>query len=247
MKRELAMGINAVSGLIDAAPEKIVRVWIRPGNARLKGLAEQLARHGISYELAEQAALDRRAGGIRHQGVIAEFSARQPIEEAELIDLLESTNAPARVLILDGVQDPHNLGACMRSALAAGCCSVVVPKDRAAGLTPIARRAAAGAAEGIPLAIVTNLARCMDRLAEAGLFLVGLAGEAERSLDEIDLTGPLALVLGSEERGLRRLTRERCDAVSRIEMPGPMESLNVSVAAGIALFESVRQTRASAS
>jgi 23S rRNA (guanosine2251-2'-O)-methyltransferase len=239
------MGINAVSSLAEASPEKIVRVWIKPGNARLKALAERLDALGVACELTEQRALDRRAGGVRHQGVIAEFSARQAIDEAGLLSLIEALNAPPRVLILDGVQDPHNLGACMRSALAADCCCVVVPRDRAVGLTPVTRRAAAGAAEQLPLAMVTNLARCMASLAEHGLFLVGLAGEAERGLGELDLTGPLALVLGSEDKGLRRLTRERCDVLARIEMPGPMESLNVSVAAGIALFESVRQARSS--
>lgn len=244
MKRELAMGINAVDGLINAAPEKIVRVWIKPGNARLKALADRMDALDLAYEWAEQSALDRRSGGVRHQGVIAEFSARQAIDEGELISLIEAQVGDPRVLILDGVQDPHNLGACMRSALAAGCCCVVVPKDRAAGLTPTTRRAAAGAAEQLSLAMVTNLARCMDGLAKAGLFLVGLDGEAEQGLHKLDLGGPIALVLGSEEKGLRRLTRERCDILARIDMPGPMESLNVSVAAGIALFESVRQSSA---
>jgi len=238
------MGINAVGGLVDAAPEKIVRVWIKAGNARLQALVDRLKGLGVSHELVDQAALDRRAGGVRHQGVIAEFSARQAIDEAGLMSLIEASDSPPRVLILDGVQDPHNLGACLRTALAADCCCVVVPKDRAVGLTPVTRRAAAGAAEQLSLATVTNLARTLERLAEAGLFLTGLAGEAERGLHELDLTGPLALVLGSEDKGLRRLTRERCDVLARIDMPGPMESLNVSVAAGIALFESVRQTAA---
>jgi 23S rRNA (guanosine2251-2'-O)-methyltransferase len=241
MKRELAMGINAVDGLLDAAPEQIVRVWIRPNNGRLQALLERLVALGVSCEQVELAALDRRARGVRHQGVIAEFNARQAIDENALMALVEGAEASPRLLILDGVQDPHNLGACLRSALAAGCCAVVVPKDRAAGLTPVTRRAAAGAAEQLPVAMVTNLARCMARLSRAGLTLVGLAGDGERSLHDIDLSGPLALVLGSEERGLRRLTREHCDQLARIDMPGPMESLNVSVAAGIALFEAVRQ------
>lgn len=246
MKRELALGVNAVNGLLDAAPEQIVRVWIRPNSTRLRSLIERLESLAIPFEHVEQGALDRRAQGVRHQGVIAEFNARQAIDENALITLVERAPETPRVLILDGVQDPHNLGACLRSALAAACCAVVVPKDRAAGLTPIARRAAAGAAEQLPLAMVTNLARCMERLQTAGLTLVGLAGESDRDLDTLDLSGPLGIVLGSEERGLRRLTRERCDGLARIAMPGPMESLNVSVATGIALFEAVRQTRVAA-
>ncbi|OAB56413.1 hypothetical protein AY599_28350 [Leptolyngbya valderiana BDU 20041] len=241
MKRELAMGVNAVEGLLTAAPETIVRVWAKRGNARLKALLDSIESHGIAVEWADQAALDRRAKGVLHQGVIAEFKARQTIDEHALMELIAEQGASARVLVLDGVQDPHNLGACMRTALAAGCCCAVVPRDRAAGLTPVTRRAAAGAAERLPLASVTNLARTLQALSRAGLKVVGLAGEAEHSLYEVDLSGALALVMGNEDKGLRRLTRERCDLLARIDMPGPMESLNVSVATGVALFESVRQ------
>ncbi|AKS42028.1 23S rRNA (guanosine(2251)-2'-O)-methyltransferase RlmB [Wenzhouxiangella marina] len=241
MKRELAMGINAVEGLVQAAPERIVRVWAKRGNARLDALTERLQAASVPIEWVDERALDRRAGGVRHQGVIAEFQARQAIDESELLELVDAEGREALLLVLDNVQDPHNLGACLRSALAAGACAVVVPKDRAAGLSPVVRRAAAGAAERIPLAVVTNLARTLDRLADHGLFRVGLAGETELSLYDADLTGPLALVMGGEDRGLRRLTRERCDQLVRIPMPGAMESLNVSVAAGIGLFEAVRQ------
>lgn len=239
MKRELALGINAVDGLLETTPERVVRAWIKRGNARLDELARRLKSLGVPVELADDKALERLAGGVRHQGVIVEFKASEPIDENELMDRVEAAEAPL-VLVLDGVQDPHNLGACLRSAAAAGAIAVIVPKDRAVGLTPAARRAAAGAAERLPLAAVTNLARCLDRLAEAGLWRVGLAGESAQSLFEVDLAGPLALVLGSEEKGLRRLTRERCDVLARIPMPGAMESLNVSVAAGVALFEAVR-------
>jgi 23S rRNA (guanosine2251-2'-O)-methyltransferase len=242
VKRDLAMGVNAVEGLLSAAPETIVRVWAKRGNTRLNALIELLQARGVAIEWTEQSALDRRAGGIRHQGIIAEFTARQAIDEHALMELIAGRGDSARVLVLDGVQDPHNLGACMRTALAAGCCCVVVPRDRAAGLTPVTRRAAAGAAERLPLAAVTNLARSLQALSEAGLQVVGLAAEAERSIFELSLAGRLALVMGNEDKGLRRLTRERCDVLARIDMPGPMESLNVSVATGIALFESVRQS-----
>lgn len=245
MKRELVMGVNAVSGLVETSPERIVRVWIKRSGKRLEELATQLKKAGVSVEWADERALDRRADGVRHQGVIAEFQPPEPIDEHDLIELVERLNNDALLLILDGVQDPHNLGACLRSAVAAGASAVVIPRDRATGLTPAARRAAAGAAELIPLAVVTNLARTLVQLGDSGVRCVGLAGEGEHSLFDTDLTGPLALVLGSEERGLRRLTRERCDQLARIPMPGAMESLNVSVAAGISLFEAVRQRLAS--
>ena len=239
MKRELAMGVNAVDGLLDHAPERIVRVWIKRSGARLETLAARLKQHGVAFEIADDRALERLADGVRHQGVIAEFKARDPIDENQLFDLVEKADAPL-LLVLDGVQDPHNLGACLRSAAAAGALAVVIPKDRAVGLTPAARRAAAGAAELMPVAMVTNLARTLSKLADLGVWRVGLAGEAEQSLFDVDLAGPLALVMGSEEKGLRRLTGENCDVLAHIPMPGPIESLNVSVAAGVSLFEAVR-------
>jgi 23S rRNA (guanosine2251-2'-O)-methyltransferase len=171
---------------------------------------------------------------------VAEFKPRAPIDEHGLEALVAERGSRLLLLVLDGVQDPHNLGACLRSAAAAGADAVVVPKDRAAGMTPVTRRAAAGGAELVPLAAVTNLARTLRMLAEQGVWCVGLAGEAEGSLFDACLDGPLALVLGSEEKGLRRLTREHCDELVRIPMPGRMESLNVSVSAGIALFAVVR-------
>lgn len=249
MKRELAMGLNAVDGLVEAAPERLVRVWLRraskgkrqPGQRRIDELAARLEKLAIALERVDERALDQRAGGVLHQGVIAEFQASEPIDEHALESLVESAGRSAFLLVLDQVQDPHNLGACLRSALAAGVTCVVVPRDRSAGLTPVARRAAAGAAEQVPLAAVTNLARTLKRLAGQGVFLVGLAGEGEASLYQLDLTGPLALVLGGEEQGLRRLTRENCDRLARIPMPGRAESLNVSVAAGVSLFEALRQ------
>jgi 23S rRNA (guanosine2251-2'-O)-methyltransferase len=239
MKRELIAGINAVNALLDASPESIVRVWLNPSSSRLVALQTRVESMGIAFEQCDARALDRRAQGVRHQGVVAEFRPRPPLDEAGLAELLSAAEMPL-VLILDGVNDPHNLGACMRSAAAAGALAVVVPKDRAAGLTPVARRASAGASERIPLVVVTNLARCLRDLQVHGLWRVGLAGEAEMSLFDAHLDGPLALILGSEERGLRRLTRENCDQLVSIPMPGAMESLNVSVSAGIALFETVR-------
>ncbi|QOC23965.1 23S rRNA (guanosine(2251)-2'-O)-methyltransferase RlmB [Wenzhouxiangella sp. AB-CW3] len=241
MKRELAMGINAVEGLVRHAPERIVRVWIRPGNRRLEMLEAQLRECGVSIEPADQQRLDRKAGRVPHQGVIAEFQPLPPIDEASLKDVVRARGENTLLLILDGVQDPHNLGACLRSAAAAGADAVVVPRDRAAGMSPAARRVAAGGAEQVPVAVVTNLARTMRMLADHGVWLVGLAGEATDTLYHAPLSGPVGLVLGSEDRGLRQLTRKHCDALVRIPMPGEMESLNVSVSAGIALFEVVRR------
>ncbi len=239
-KRELAMGVNAVDGLLRHAPERLVRAWLKRGNARLDELASRLGEAGIPSEVVDDRALDRLAGGVRHQGVVAEFQARQPLDDRGLVDLLEDSPELPLLLVLDGVQDPHNLGACLRSAAAAGALAVIVPKDRAAGLTPAARRAAAGAAERIALVQVTNLARSLGLLADHGIWRLGLVSESDTSLFQANLDGPMALVLGGEERGLRRLTRERCDQLACIPMAGGIESLNVSVAAGIALFEARR-------
>lgn len=235
----MAMGVNAVSGLLDVAPERIVRVWLNPSSDRLTRLGQDLSAAGISIEHCDTRALDRRSDGIRHQGVIVEFRPREPLTESGLAQLLDRQKRPL-LLVLDGVSDPHNLGACIRSAAAAGASAVVVPKNRAAGLTAVTRRAAAGATERIPFAIVTNLARSLRMIGDYGLWRVGLAGDAESTLYEADLDGAAALVMGSEERGMRRLTREQCDQLVRIPMAGAIESLNVSVAAGVALFEALR-------
>jgi 23S rRNA (guanosine2251-2'-O)-methyltransferase len=181
------------------------------------------------------------AEGVRHQGVIARVRRQAAkIDEHNLLSALTRTVNPL-VLVLDGVQDPHNLGACLRSAAAAGALAVIVPRDNSAPLTPVARRAAAGAAESLPLVTVTNLARTLRDLKEAGVWIYGASHDAEASLYETDLRGPVALVLGGEGKGLRRLTREHCDGLFRIPMSGAVESLNVSVAAGISLFEVMRQ------
>ena len=243
MKRELTIGINAVEGLLSTAPQRIVRVWLKDGCKRLDAIALRLAELGIPVEKCDERALDRRAGGERHQGLIAECLPAPSLDEGDLSDLLDAlSNDKPFLLVLDQVQDPHNLGACLRTASAAGVHAVIVPKDRSASLTPAARRAAAGAAEHLPLIVVTNLARTLDGLRKRGVWVVGLAGEAKDSLFAADLDGPLAVVMGSEEKGLRRLTRERCDQLLNIPMAGDTESLNVSVATGVALF-SVLRTR----
>lgn len=241
MKREFVTGINAVDSLLEKAPERVTQLWLRGDSARLGSLEDRARTAGIRVQHAEGPALDRLSDGARHQGVVAEIVAAATLDLKEMLARVEAAGNGALVLVLDGVQDPQNLGACLRSAAAAGATAVIVPKARATGLTPAARRAAAGAADLVPLATVPNLASALRALAEIGVWSVGLAGEGESSLYDADLKGPLALVLGGEEKGLRRLTRERCDLLARIPMPGGMESLNVSVAAGIALFEALRQ------
>jgi 23S rRNA (guanosine2251-2'-O)-methyltransferase len=163
------------------------------------------------------------------------------LDENGLLDLVERIVGPPFLLVLDGVQDPHNLGACMRTAEAAGVHALVAPKDRAVALTETVSRIACGAAEKLPFAQVTNLARVLDQLKERGIWVIGAVSEAKESLYDVDLSGPLAMVMGFEGTGLRRLTREKCDSLVRIPMLGTIESLNVSVATGVCLFEAVRQ------
>lgn len=243
MKRAFACGVNAVEALLEQAPERVLQLWVAHRRGRIEALLERACMLGISVKDARPERLERLAEGAPHQGIVAEFRTPATRIEADLDALVEAAGRNTLVLVLDQIQDPHNLGACLRSAAAAGAVAVVVPRDRAARLTPAARKAAAGAAERIPLIEVTNLARTLKHLQQLGVWCIGLAGEAETSLYQTDLTGPLALVLGGEADGLRQLTRKRCDALARIPMAGATESLNVSVAAGIALFEALRQRR----
>lgn len=240
MKRDRACGVNAVDSLVRHAPDRIVRVWTS-GGRRIDAIAETASRHGIAVEHARPDALDRLAEGIPHQGIVAEFRPARTQPEAELYRLVERAGEEALVLLLDQVQDPHNLGACIRSAAASGATAVAMPRDRAAGLTAAARRAAAGASELVPIFEVANLARAIAALRETGVWCTGLAGDAPSALYDIDFSVPTALVAGGEADGLRRLTRQRCDALARIPMAEAVESLNVSVAAAIALFEVRRQ------
>jgi 23S rRNA (guanosine2251-2'-O)-methyltransferase len=243
MSQDLLIGIHAVEAALNYDAGNIVELYVETGahNARLKELSDRARDLGIKPHARDRAALDRMTGGARHQGVVARYNAPAPHSEAELPKLVEAAGTSALFLVLDGVTDPHNLGACLRSAEAAGVTAVIVPKDRAVGITPTVRRASAGAADRVPLVAATNLARALKALKDAGVWLVGLVGDIDTSLYAIDLKGPIAIVLGSEGEGMRRLTREACDFVARIPMRGGVESLNVSVATGIALFEALRQ------
>jgi len=238
-------GIHAVRHLLHHAPERVLALYLaRPeGDPRCKPILEAAEVAGTALRQATGRELERLVGHERHQGVVAEIRPRPPIDENGLIDLVAGLTGPALLLVLDQVQDPHNLGACMRSADAAGAHAVVIPRNRAATLTPAVRKVASGAAETVPLARVTNLARTLRGLSDAGIRLVGAAEDGEGELYGEDLRGPVAIVMGAEGQGMRRLTREHCDTLVSIPMRGTVESLNVAVAAGVCLFEAVRQRR----
>lgn len=237
------VGVNAVASSVENDADNVREVLIEAGskNPRLTEIEEQARRKGIDVRRVNTQVLDGVGGQVRHQGVAARYAAARLWAENELEGLVEAAEGRALVLILDGVQDPHNLGACLRSAAAAGVTAVVIPKDKSATVNATVRKTSAGAADRIPVVAVTNLARCLRDLQKQGVWLYGLAGEAEASLYSVDLRGNVGLVLGGEADGLRRLTREHCDGLVKIPMPGEIESLNVSVATGVTLFEAVRQ------
>jgi 23S rRNA (guanosine2251-2'-O)-methyltransferase len=236
-------GINAVTAALEHDLGNVREVLIEAGgkNPRLTEIEETARRHEISVRRIALQALDGVAGGLRHQGVIARYEAPKQVEESALVGLIEAAGGKALILVLDGVQDPHNLGACLRSAAAAAVTAVIIPKDKAAPINATVRKTSAGAADRIPVISVTNLARTLRAIKDAGVWVYGLDGEATSSIHGVDLKGNVALVLGGEGEGMRRLTREHCDGLVKIPMPGDMESLNVSVATGVALFEVVRQ------
>ncbi len=237
-------GFHAVGARLRADPGSIGVLYFDAGrrDARMQQLLARAEEGAVRCVAVEPARLDGMAPEVPHQGVVAQTSGAPPALAFEA--LLDGVNLQTFVLILDGVTDPRNLGACMRTAAAAGVDAVVVPRDRAAALTAVAAKAAAGATETLPLITVTNLARAMQDMKDAGIWIVGADVAAPRDLYETDLTGPRAWALGAEGTGLRRLTRERCDETVRIPMASGMESLNVSVAAGVCLFETRRQRRA---
>ncbi|HVB49204.1 MAG TPA: 23S rRNA (guanosine(2251)-2'-O)-methyltransferase RlmB [Burkholderiales bacterium] len=243
MSESWIVGINPVEGALSNDAERVRELLVEHGqrNARVLELAERAKALKIPVQHRPREQLDKLAGEARHQGVVALYEAPPLAHENDLAALLERDGSDTLVLVLDGVTDPHNLGACLRSAAAAKVTAVIVPKDRAVGLTPVVRRASAGGADRVPLIAVTNLARTLRELKEAGVWITGLAGDTDTPLYGVDFKGPVALVLGGEGEGMRRLTRELCDFVVQIPMPGTMESLNVSVAAGIVLFEALRQ------
>jgi 23S rRNA (guanosine2251-2'-O)-methyltransferase len=241
-KRHLVYGLHAVGAVIDRSPERVLELWMAEPrqDARARALRERAQAAGVRVQTVASESLTKLAGEAVHQGAVASIRPLKPWDEHDLVAAISQIAQPF-VLVLDGVTDPHNLGACLRTADAAGIHAVIIPRDRSAGVDGVVRKVAAGAAEFVPVAAVTNLARTLGALKERGLWIVGADGEAPQALYEADLARPLALVLGAEGEGMRRLTRESCDFLVRIPMAGWVESLNVSVAAGVALFEARRQ------
>lgn len=234
-------GFHAVLAKLRQDPEGIFEIFTdaQRNDARARDLLRQAELLGSRVIPSDGERLDRMVGTRRHQGVVARVDGRR--KELKLPDVIDGLTEPALFLVLDGIQDPHNLGACLRVADAAGAHAVIAPKDKAVGLNATAIKVASGAADTVPYITVTNLARALREMQEAGVWILGAAGEAEKSLYVVDQKGPVAWVLGAEGDGLRRLTRETCDELVRIPMYGTVESLNVSVASGLCLFEARRQ------
>ena len=245
MSEQFVYGVHAVSALL-ANPHRITKkLFVSQDRVdkRLQEILDKAMQANISIEKLSNQQLTQRFAGLIHQGVVASASALPDYNESHLRALLESSKTPSLILILDGVTDPHNLGACLRTADATGVDFVVIPKDKNASITPVVSKVACGAAESIPLVRVTNLVRSMDLLKEQGVWIYGAAGEAEGTIYQTDCTGSMAIVMGAECEGLRRLTREHCDGLFSLPMLGSVESLNVSVATGVSLYEVVRQRK----
>jgi 23S rRNA (guanosine2251-2'-O)-methyltransferase len=237
----IVYGINPVSEVLRTGRVTRLRVGVR-GDGRFRELLEAARRRGVHVEQVERDVLDRLAAGGVHQGVVADVE--EAAHEYGVNDLVRTSSGTPLIVVLDGIEDPHNLGAILRTADAAGVDGVVMQTRRSAALGGTAAKASAGASAHVRVARVVNIARALEDLKEAGVWTIGLAGDAPTPYDAIDLTLPSALVLGAEGSGLRRLVRERCDRLAAIPMRGHVGSLNVSVAAGVVLFEAVRQRRA---
>lgn len=240
---EYVYGLHAVQAMLERSPRRVKKLNVQRGrlDSRMQLILEAAASEAIDTERLLPDELDRLVDGGVHQGVIALVTPSQLWSEDMLGHLLDKLEAVPLLLVLDGVTDPHNLGACLRSADAAGAQAVIIPRDRSASLSPTVRKVACGAAETVPLVAVTNLARTLKQLQQRGLWVVGTAGEAEQLLYQVDLKVPTVIVMGAEGAGMRRLTREHCDYLAKLPMAGGVSSLNVSVAAGVCLFEAVRQ------
>ncbi len=244
MSKNFVYGFHAIETLLKEQPPSVEKLLVCGRENRRTGeVVRQSEALGIPVERAHQAELDRLSDNANHQGLLAWVRPQAVRNEAFLKDLVLAEGSEIFLLVLDEIQDPHNLGACLRSADGAGVSAVLTPRRRCAGLTPAVRKVASGAAETVPLVQVGNLARMLRWLAEQGVRIIGLSGDGEQSLYDTALTGPLALVLGGEGKGLRRLTRDRCEALAALPMRGAIDSLNVSVAAGICLYEALRQRK----
>lgn len=241
-QHEWLYGLHAMQAVVENEPERLIELWVLKGrdDERLTKVVNQARRFGVAVQFCNRKVLDDKVNGEQHQGIVARAKPARVLTESDLDALIEKHDQPF-LLVLDGVTDPHNLGACLRTADAAGVHAVVVPKDKSAGLTATARKVACGAAEVVPLIQVTNLSRTLKEMQQQGVWVVGTAGEATQSIYDVKLTGPMALVMGAEGKGMRRLTRENCDELVKLPMAGSVSSLNVSVATGVCLYEIVRQ------
>lgn len=236
-------GLHAVEKALQHSTTGLKEVWVDQSrhDKRIKQIIELAEKKQVAINRVTSQEIDALLPDGQHQGVLASLDSTRSYAEADLKDIIESSQGQALLLVLDGVQDPHNLGACLRSADAAGVNAVIAPKDKSSSITPVVRKVACGAAEHVPFIQVSNLARCLKNLQEQGIWLVGTSDTATQTIYDMDLKGPIALVMGGEGKGLRRLTQEHCDYLAAIPMKGSVESLNVSVATGVCLYEVVRQ------
>ncbi|OED43535.1 23S rRNA (guanosine(2251)-2'-O)-methyltransferase RlmB [Endozoicomonas sp. (ex Bugula neritina AB1)] len=243
MSNDVVFGLHAVQSLFERAPERVLELMIQKGRTdkRINVLVDEARSHGVAVKFVERSRLDGKVDDGVHQGIVARVAQAKVYREGDLEDLLDGLEEAPFLLILDGVTDPHNLGACLRTADAAGVHAIVTPKDNSASLNATASKVACGAADSVPLVQVTNLSRTMQWLKERGIWMIGTAGESSGNVYQSDLKGPLAIVMGAEGKGMRRLTRDNCDSLIFIPMAGSVSSLNVSVATGVCLFEAVRQ------
>lgn len=241
--KSIIFGLHAVQSVLLHQPQRILHLMVLTDrrDQKINQLVALAKKNNVNFEYVARDKLDKASDTANHQGIVALCKAPPKLTEHDLAQLLNEIQEPPFILILDGVQDPQNLGACLRSADAAGVHIIIAPKDKSVGITPIVSKVASGAAETVRFVQATNLVRALEILKKQGIWIYGAAGEAAQLIYQMDLRGPVALVLGAEGTGLRRLTREHCDALVRIPMYGTVESLNVSVATGIMLFEAVRQ------
>jgi 23S rRNA (guanosine2251-2'-O)-methyltransferase len=241
-QQEWLYGLHSIAATLNNEPERILEIMAAKGRVdeRMNDVVKLARQQGISVQFVQRKTLDDKSNGEQHQGIMARAKPARILVEADL-DAIIALQATPFLLVLDGVTDPHNLGACLRNADAAGVHAVIVPKDNSASITPVVRKVAVGAAETVPLIQITNLARTLKHLQQSGIWVVGTAGEAEQLIYDVKLIGAVALVMGAEGKGMRRLTRETCDELVKLPMAGEISSLNVSVASGICLFEIVRQ------
>lgn len=240
-KEELIYGFHAVESALFNDAENVIVAWLEESrqDKRLQKVVDLLEEHNVSYEIVDKKILDKKTKSTRHQGVAIKYKTTGLYTEKELDQFINKDES--LILILDGITDPHNFGACLRTADAVGVDCVIIPKDNAVGITPIVRKVASGAVDTVPVVQVTNLVRSIKKCKDAGVWVYGAAGETDTTVYQTDLKGKVAIVMGAEEKGLRRLTRETCDALFKIPMQGKVESLNVSVATAVILYEVVRQ------